>query len=233
MREWAKNPGCPARRKVGKEVKDSGSWTTPSILSSAMTFRTGSNWKPGIDSLLSPLQVCSKMDVVCVRFIRKGSWDWCLSTGKGRKQGWLSCDAVSVELPDNSVGCSEAWMSLQNCPMLRKGGWGFIWPPLISHQMWATPGEEVPVFSDSSWSEWTAGLDASRALRSQRRTLCAWRGSTLQPTTPGGCLAQRELSVNAWWMNEPNQSLGTDIQGTNYIVTFTMWFRGSKKWLVH
>lgn len=249
MREWAKNPGCLAGRKVGREVKDSGSWTTwapehqdtgapPALLSSALTSQTGSNWKPGIDSLLSPLQVCSKVEVVCLRLIRKGSWDWCLSTGKGRKQDWAE---VEVELWCNLYGAPRWLCGLFWSPDVpselshaEKRGQGLYIPPLISHQKWAIPGEEVPVFSGSSWSKWTAGLDAGRALGSQRRTLCAWRRlgqhitvhHTRRVSGTKGALCK--CTLNEWTQWEP-----WDRQGTNYIVTFTMWFRGSKKWLVH
>lgn len=120
------------------------------------------------------------MDVVYLWFIRKGSWDWCLSTGKGRKQDWAE---VEVEL-----WCSFYGAPRQLCGMFwspdvpselshaEKRGLGLYIPPLISHQIWATPGEEVSIFAGSSQSEWTAGLDAGRTLGSQRRALYAWRG---------------------------------------------------------
>lgn len=176
------------------------------------------------------------MDVVYLRFIRKGSWDWCLSTRKGRKQDWAE---VEVELwcslygaPRQLCGCSEAPMSLHNCPTLRKGGRAFISPHWsvidVGHPWWGGFPSLQAVPEASGQQGWTlAGLLGAKGEHFVPEGAL---GSTSQPTIPGECLAQRELSVNVCWMNEPNQSLGTDLQGTYYIVTFT---RSSKKWSVH
>lgn len=104
----------------------------PSLLSFAMASQTGSTWNPGIDSLLSSLQLCSKMDVVCLRLLGRALEIGAFLQGEeGSRPGqrWkLSCDAISMERSDNSVGCSEARILLQNCPTLRKGGWAFMSP---------------------------------------------------------------------------------------------------------